>query len=76
MLKLISFLQKEQETSAICNLVGWLCGGGTSQTHDQEKPEKPETLPDITENHMWKNIVDANAVIMMAVAVFLWGYFA
>lgn len=57
-------------------MVGWLYGGGTSQAHDRDKPEKPEKLLDITENHMWKNIVDANAVIMMAVAVFLWGYFA
>lgn len=72
----LTLLKKEREKSAVCGLVGWLCGEGTSQSHDQDKPEEPEKLPDITESHMWKNVVDANAIIMMAVAVFMWGYFA
>ncbi|XP_056906236.1 sodium/glucose cotransporter 2 isoform X1 [Takifugu flavidus] len=64
----------EQEKAAVCSLLGWFCSGGTSQ--DQQNPEEPEKLPDITENPVWKNVVDANAVLMMAVAVFMWGYFA
>lgn len=67
---------KEQQQSAVCGLVGRLCGGGTSQTHDQDQAGEAEKLTDITENHLWKKMVDANALIMMAVAVFLWGYFA
>lgn len=73
-----SHSSKEQDKAAICSLVGWLCSGGASQDQDQDQdhPEEPEKLPDITENHVWKKVVDANAVLMMAVAVFMWGYFA
>uniref|UniRef100_A0A3B3WZK6 Sodium/glucose cotransporter 2 n=1 Tax=Poecilia mexicana TaxID=48701 RepID=A0A3B3WZK6_9TELE len=39
--------------------------------------EDPEPqMPDISEKAVWKNIVDSNALVMMAVAVFMWGYFA
>lgn len=72
-LKLLSLSSKEQEKAAVCSLLGWFCSGGTSQ---DQNPEEPEKLPDITENPVWKNVVDANAVLMMAVAVFMWGYFA
>uniref|UniRef100_A0A8C5A8U1 Solute carrier family 5 member 2 n=1 Tax=Gadus morhua TaxID=8049 RepID=A0A8C5A8U1_GADMO len=66
--------------SGIRRLIGWFCGmDGGSQTPehtDQEVAEAPEELPDISEDPMWKHCVDANAIIMMAVAVFMWGYFA
>lgn len=52
------------------------CGGGSSKVHHEEGPEEPEKLPDISEDKVWKYTVDANALIMMAVAVFMWGYFA
>ena len=52
-------------------------GGSQTPEHtDQEVAEAPEELPDISEDPMWKHCVDANAIIMMAVAVFMWGYFA
>lgn len=67
-------------SSGICRLIGWFCGvgGGSDTTEDtnQEVPEAPEELPDISEKPVWKHVVDANAIIMMAVAVFMWGYFA
>ncbi|KAG7277047.1 hypothetical protein CRUP_025457 [Coryphaenoides rupestris] len=67
-------------SSGICRLIGWFCGvGGGSHTPEdtnQEVPEAPEELPDISEEPVWKHAVDANAIIMMAVAVFMWGYFA
>uniref|UniRef100_A0A671UAN6 Sodium/glucose cotransporter 2 n=1 Tax=Sparus aurata TaxID=8175 RepID=A0A671UAN6_SPAAU len=61
--------------SGICSLVGRLCGGG-SQAQEQDTPEAPEKLPDISEDPVWKYTVDSNALIMMAVAVFMWGYYA
>ncbi|TDH15183.1 hypothetical protein EPR50_G00028530 [Perca flavescens] len=64
----------------ICRLVGRFCGGGGSgsgsQAHEQETSEASQKLPDISEDPVWKYIVDVNALIMMAVAVFLWGYYA
>lgn len=61
-------------------MVGRFCGGGSgsgssSQAHEQDT-EASKKLPDISEDPVWKYIVDVNALIMMAVAVFLWGYYA
>ncbi|CAJ1066168.1 sodium/glucose cotransporter 2 [Xyrichtys novacula] len=39
-------------------------------------PEEPEKLPDISEEPVWEHTVYANALVMMAVACFMWGYFA
>uniref|UniRef100_A0A671UJ14 Sodium/glucose cotransporter 2 n=1 Tax=Sparus aurata TaxID=8175 RepID=A0A671UJ14_SPAAU len=66
---------EEEGKSGICSLVGRLCGGG-SQAQEQDTPEAPEKLPDISEDPVWKYTVDSNALIMMAVAVFMWGYYA
>lgn len=66
----------EEETSGICRLVTQLCGGGSSEIQDQDQPAEEEKLPDISEDPRWKYTVNANALIMMAVAVFMWGYYA
>lgn len=64
---------EEEEKSGICHVIGRLCGGGGSSTvQDQEQ----EQLPDISEDTKWKYAVNANALIMMAVAFFMWGYYA
>ncbi|KAM9452914.1 LOW QUALITY PROTEIN: sodium/glucose cotransporter 2 [Salvelinus alpinus] len=42
----------------------------------EEVTEASKELPDISEEPFWRNVVDANALVMMAVAVFLWGYYA
>ncbi len=47
-----------------------------SVTEEEDTPEESEKLPDISEDPVWKYTVDANALIMMAVAVFMWGYYA
>lgn len=61
----------------MCHVVGWLCGGGgSSKVQDREQVAEQEQLPDISEDPKWKYTVNANALIMMAVAVFMWGYYA
>ncbi|XP_042338982.1 sodium/glucose cotransporter 2-like, partial [Plectropomus leopardus] len=70
---------EEEEKSGICLLVGRFCGGGNGGgggSQEQDTSEASEKLPDISENPVWKYTVDANALIMMAVAVFMWGYYA
>lgn len=58
-------------------MVGRFCGGATSsQDIEEETPETTEKIPDISEDPVWKCTVDVNALIMMTVAVFMWGYFA
>lgn len=68
-------MAEEEEKSGICRLISRFCGGGSSQTLEQE-PEVSEQIPDISEDPAMKYAVDANALIMMAVAVFMWGYYA
>ncbi|MEQ2259866.1 hypothetical protein XENORESO_020406, partial [Xenotaenia resolanae] len=64
--------------SGICRLVGGFCGlSGDQQTQDEGAAEDLEPqMPDISEEPVWKYTVDSNALVMMAVAVFMWGYFA
>ncbi|MED6234794.1 Sodium/nucleoside cotransporter [Ataeniobius toweri] len=64
--------------SGICRLVGGFCGlSGDQQTQDEGAAEDSEPqMPDISEEPVWKYTVDSNALVMMAVAVFMWGYFA
>ena len=71
-----SIIQEEENNSVIRRLIGWFCGGAASQANEPDKSEESEKLPDISEAPVWKYTVNANAVIMMAVAVFMWGYFA
>ncbi|XP_041663603.1 sodium/glucose cotransporter 2 [Cheilinus undulatus] len=69
---------EEEGKSGICGVLGRFCGGSdsTSQVQAQDTPEAPEKLPDISEAPVWKHTVDCNALIMMAVACFMWGYYA
>uniref|UniRef100_A0A3P8PJJ9 Sodium/glucose cotransporter 2 n=1 Tax=Astatotilapia calliptera TaxID=8154 RepID=A0A3P8PJJ9_ASTCA len=71
-------MAEEEEQSGICQLIKRFFGqgGSSSPTNDEEEPEEPVQMPDISEDPVWKNTVDVNALIMMAVAVFMWGYYA
>lgn len=48
----------------------------SSQDLEEEASETTAQMPDISEDPVWKYTVDVNALIMMTVAVFMWGYFA
>ncbi|XP_063159133.1 sodium/glucose cotransporter 2 isoform X1 [Candoia aspera] len=61
--------------------LAWCCGMSS------DSPEEPELSPEerdkdfqnlagITEHPLWRQAVNINAVIMMALAVFMWGYYA
>ncbi|KAM4742170.1 sodium/glucose cotransporter 2 [Anableps anableps] len=69
---------EHDKKSGLCHLVGGFCGlNGDLQAQDEEAAEDSEPqMPDISEEPVWKNTVDSNALVMMAVAVFMWGYFA
>ncbi|KAM3616844.1 uncharacterized protein V6R79_024431 [Siganus canaliculatus] len=71
--------ESEGGTSGMWRRLSRICGGGSADSQDQQQDscaDESEKLPDITENPVWKHTVDANAIIMMAVAVFMWGYYA
>ncbi|XP_062994602.1 sodium/glucose cotransporter 2 isoform X1 [Elgaria multicarinata webbii] len=61
--------------------LGWFCGIGTGSQEaleltPEEKAEELQRLTDITEHPRWRRVVNINAVIMMGLATFLWGYYA
>lgn len=57
-------------------MVASLCNMGGNSEEPEELENQEQQMPDISEDPVWKYTVDANALIMMAVAVFMWGYFA
>ncbi|XP_066534137.1 sodium/glucose cotransporter 2 isoform X2 [Hoplias malabaricus] len=70
---------ENEDTSAIFRLINWFCGLSDSQAPEpteEEVAEASNQLPDISEDPVWKHFVNANALIMMAVAVYCWGFYA
>lgn len=60
-------------------LWGWFCGlsGNPEQTlSPSEKAALEQKLTSIEEEPLWRSICDINAVILLAINIFLWGYFA
>ncbi|KAG7470782.1 hypothetical protein MATL_G00117580 [Megalops atlanticus] len=69
----------ERPQSCIGRLIGWFCGVSSVQAPEpteQEVKEASDQMPDISEDPIWKHVVNANGIIMMAVAVFMWGYYS
>ncbi|XP_077065016.1 sodium/glucose cotransporter 2 [Siphateles boraxobius] len=67
------------DRSIMMKLIGWVCGISDAQAPEpteEEVAEASKQLPDISEDPLWKYIVNVNALIMMTVAVYCWGYYA
>ncbi|XP_051521933.1 sodium/glucose cotransporter 2 [Myxocyprinus asiaticus] len=67
------------DQSITMKIIGWFCGISDTQAPEPTEEEVTEALkilPDISEKPMWKNLVNANALIMMSVAVYCWGFYA
>ncbi len=67
------------DRSIMMKIIGWFCGISDTQAPEpteEEVTEASKQLPDISEDPLWKNLVNANALIMMSVAVYFWGYYA
>uniref|UniRef100_A0A8B9H1I8 Sodium/glucose cotransporter 2 n=1 Tax=Astyanax mexicanus TaxID=7994 RepID=A0A8B9H1I8_ASTMX len=72
-------VKTNKDKSAILRLIGWFCGLSGSQAPEpteEEVAEASKQLPDISEEPVWKHFVNANALVMMAVAVYFWGFYA
>ncbi|MBN3305182.1 SC5A2 protein, partial [Amia calva] len=71
--------KEEGGSRSLCGLIGWFCGIGSTQAPEpteEEVAKASKQLPDIHEDPIWQQVVNINAIIMMVVAVFLWGYYA
>ncbi|XP_063100641.1 sodium/glucose cotransporter 4 isoform X5 [Cavia porcellus] len=60
-------------------LWGWLCGlsGTPAQVlSPAEKASLEQKLTSIKEEPLWRSICNINAILLLAINIFLWGYFA
>ncbi|XP_054995634.1 sodium/glucose cotransporter 4-like [Sorex araneus] len=59
-------------------LWGWLCGfsGAEQALSPAEKAELQQKLTSIEEPPLWRRVCNMQAVLLLAINVFLWGYFA
>nr|XP_056718988.1 sodium/glucose cotransporter 2 isoform X4 [Euleptes europaea] len=73
--------QRLPSSSWLRQSVSWFCGLGSggqepAEASPEEKAEEMRRLTDITEHPTWKAVVNLNAVVMMTLSLFLWGYYA
>lgn len=60
----------------------WFCGMSRTGAGSPPAPTREEMaagarrLDDISEDPSWARVVNLNALLMMAVATFLWGFYA
>ncbi|XP_051534665.1 sodium/glucose cotransporter 2-like [Myxocyprinus asiaticus] len=66
------------DKSITMKIIGWFCGINDTQAPEptEEVTEASKQLPDISKHTVWKNLVNANALIMMSVVVYCWGFYA
>ncbi|XP_032425938.1 sodium/glucose cotransporter 1-like [Xiphophorus hellerii] len=72
-------MEEPEEESGFCKKAV-MCFCGLEKTKapkmtEEEKAEMKRKLTDTTEEPLWRNVVNANAIILLAVAVFFHGYF-
>ncbi|KAG8140644.1 hypothetical protein E2320_003299 [Naja naja] len=65
----------------LCQGLAWFCGMNSGspkepELNPEEKDKDLQHLAGITEHTLWKQVVNINAVIMMALAIFMWAFYA
>lgn len=80
---LIAFIspsaEPEEEPGACKKAVMCFCGleqNKAVKLTEEEEEELQRKLTDTSEKPLWRNVVNANALILLAVAFFCHGYFA
>ncbi|XP_062854490.1 sodium/glucose cotransporter 4 isoform X1 [Trichomycterus rosablanca] len=71
---------RDRDRPACWKRVGmWLCGLSEASKPELSKEEQlvlEKKLTSIEEKPIWRNVCNVNAIILLTVNVFLWGYFA
>lgn len=59
-----------------CKVALWICGLSSS-THGPIASEKEDSeMISLKEKPIWRNVCNVNAIVLLTVNVFLWGYWA
>lgn len=71
----------EQQAAASCwkRAAMWMCGlsgHAEAQLSAEEQQALERKLTNIEEIPMWRNVCNINALILLTINVFLWGFFA
>ncbi|XP_062887637.1 sodium/glucose cotransporter 2 isoform X2 [Mobula hypostoma] len=69
--------KKKRNIFIVC--CAWFCGISSEpvpEPTEEEKAEAMKELTDISENTTWNTVVNINVIIMMCIAIFLWGFYA
>uniref|UniRef100_A0AAY4AED3 Sodium/glucose cotransporter 1 n=1 Tax=Denticeps clupeoides TaxID=299321 RepID=A0AAY4AED3_9TELE len=73
-------IEEPKEEPGFCKkALNWFCGFEQSKGPElspEELAEIQKKLTDTTEKPMWRNVVNANAIILLCVCVFFHGFFA
>ncbi|XP_051891279.1 sodium/glucose cotransporter 2 isoform X1 [Pristis pectinata] len=71
--------EPKKKRNVFISCCAWFCGISSEpvpEPTEEEKAEAMRKMTDISENTFWSTVVNINVLIMMCVAVFLWGYYA
>ncbi|KAG8455837.1 hypothetical protein GDO86_001873 [Hymenochirus boettgeri] len=69
----------EEDLSFCKKAYNWFCGFENTKApklSEEEKKALEEKMTDTSETPLWRNVVNINGIILLAVAVFCHGYFA
>ncbi|XP_030639646.1 sodium/glucose cotransporter 4-like [Chanos chanos] len=76
----VASVEQEAMTLPMWKKIGmWVCGLSQQpkvKLTEEEKEALEKKLTSIEEEPLWKHVCDANAIIILAINVFLWAYFA
>ncbi|MBB6682356.1 hypothetical protein H4O20_12975 [Aequorivita sp. 609] len=67
-----------EEPSFCKKAYNWFCGfdqGNAPKLTKEQEAEMKLKLTDTTEKPLWRNVVNANAIILLTVCVFFHGFF-
>lgn len=71
--------KQQEDVSCWKRSAMWVCGLSSKdgpKLSAEEKEALERKLTDIEEEPLWRNVCNINAIIVLTVNVFMWGYFA
>ncbi|MBN3306904.1 SC5A1 protein, partial [Amia calva] len=71
--------EPHEEPGCCRKAINWFCGfdqGSAPKLSEEEQAELQKKLTDTSEHPLWRNVVNANGIVLLTVAVFFHGFYA